>query len=105
MKYKTYPKMKDSEIEWIGDIPEHWEMRKIKNSELLILSQGSSVNFSDIGKYPVYGSNGQIGFYNEYNVENTILIGRVGAYAGSIFHWKFVGGLKSFFLSIVFLEI
>ncbi len=27
---KTYPKMKDSDIEWIGKIPEHWEIKKIQ---------------------------------------------------------------------------
>lgn len=26
---KTYPKMKDSSIEWIGEIPEHWEKKKL----------------------------------------------------------------------------
>ena len=31
MKYKTYPKMKDSEIEWVGKIPEHWEVNSIRH--------------------------------------------------------------------------
>ena len=26
---KTYQKMKDSGIEWIGKIPEHWETRPL----------------------------------------------------------------------------
>jgi len=30
MKYKTYPKMKDSGIEWIGDIPTDWNHIKLK---------------------------------------------------------------------------
>jgi len=25
---KTYPKYKESGIEWIGQIPEHWEVKK-----------------------------------------------------------------------------
>ena len=32
MKYKQYQKYKDSGIEWIGEIPEHWEVRKLKYS-------------------------------------------------------------------------
>ena len=32
MKYNQYQKMKDSGIEWIGEIPEHWEVRKIKHA-------------------------------------------------------------------------
>jgi type I restriction enzyme, S subunit len=30
MKYKRYPKYKDSGVEWMGEIPEHWEVRVIK---------------------------------------------------------------------------
>ena len=30
MKYKRYPKVKDSGVEWIGEIPEEWEKNKIK---------------------------------------------------------------------------
>ena len=31
MKYKPYSKYKDSGIEWIGEIPEGWEVRKLKH--------------------------------------------------------------------------
>ncbi|HFV7102260.1 TPA: restriction endonuclease subunit S, partial [Escherichia coli] len=38
------------------------------------------------GEYPVYGSNGIIGYSDEYNAnENTIIIGRVGSYCGSVY--------------------
>ena len=30
MRYKRYEKYKDSGVEWIGEIPEHWELTKIK---------------------------------------------------------------------------
>lgn len=29
MTFRQYSKMKDSRIEWIGDVPEHWDKRKI----------------------------------------------------------------------------
>ena len=38
------------------------------------------------GKYPVYGSNGIVGTHNEYNSEDTPVIGHIGAYAG-IVNW------------------
>jgi type I restriction enzyme S subunit len=31
MKYKSYPKYKDSGVEWLGEIPEHWEVVRLKN--------------------------------------------------------------------------
>ena len=36
---KKYDKYKDSGIEWIGEIPEHWEVKKIKYSVDLIMGQ------------------------------------------------------------------
>lgn len=76
--------MKDSGIEWIGKIPEHWIMRKVKNSELFSISSGDFIDYTDSGQFPVYGSNGLIGSYHKYNSENIIVVGRVGQYAGSI---------------------
>ena len=41
------------------------------------------------GEYPVYGANGIIGFSDYYNSEeNSIIIGRVGSYCGSLFYSK-----------------
>ena len=37
------------------------------------------------GSYPVYGGNGVIDFVKESNFENCIIIGRVGAYCGSLY--------------------
>lgn len=31
MKYKPYPKYKDSGVEWLGEIPEEWEVERFKN--------------------------------------------------------------------------
>lgn len=38
------------------------------------------------GEYPVYGSNGMVGYYSEYNSEDAPVIGHIGAYAG-IVNW------------------
>lgn len=37
------------------------------------------------GIYPVYGGNGVLGYADEYNMESGIIVGRVGAYCGSVF--------------------
>lgn len=29
--YPAYPTYKDSGIDWMGDIPEHWEVKKLKH--------------------------------------------------------------------------
>ena len=30
MKFKPYPKYKPTGVEWVGDIPEHWEVKRLK---------------------------------------------------------------------------
>lgn len=39
--------MKDSGVEWLGEIPEHWEVSKLKY-KILKLESGTSVNAADI---------------------------------------------------------
>ena len=29
MKFKTYPSYKDSGVEWLGDVPEGWAIKKL----------------------------------------------------------------------------
>jgi type I restriction enzyme S subunit len=36
--YKPYPKYKNSNIPWLGEIPEHWEITKLKY--LITLQKG-----------------------------------------------------------------
>ena len=78
--------IKDSSVEWIGMIPKHWEIIKIKH--LAKLQSGSNLTsneISDTGSYPVYGGNGLRGFYGSYNCEGSyVLIGRQGALCGNI---------------------
>ena len=48
-------KMKDSGIEWIGEIPEEWGVRKIKNSFIIISGNGFPIVIQgqEQGDYPV----------------------------------------------------
>ena len=78
--------MKDSGIEWLGEIPEHWKVKKIKF--IAILKSGENItseSIKEVGDYPVYGGNGLRGFYSEFtNDGDYILIGRQGALCGNI---------------------
>ena len=29
--FKPYPEMKDSGVEWLGEVPGHWEIRRLKH--------------------------------------------------------------------------
>lgn len=72
-----------SGIDWIGDVPEHWECLKMKYC--VEISNGSDPKTE--GDIPVYGS-GASSFKNcgEYKLGPTVLIGRKGATL-HIPHW------------------
>ena len=78
--------MKDSGIEWIGEIPVNWAKTRIGN--LFRFSSGDSLTNEEIqdeGLYKVYGANGPRGYYHHTNLAGKhILIGRVGALCGNI---------------------
>ncbi|MCB7467662.1 restriction endonuclease subunit S [Lactiplantibacillus plantarum] len=60
-----------------------WEQRKL--GEVYNFQYGQFNNNPDNGgQYPIYGANGIIGGYDEYNSENAIVIGHMGAYAGHV---------------------
>lgn len=86
-QYDTY---KPSGIDWIGDIPEHWEVKKLKY--LASLKSGESItsdSIKDTGDYPVFGGNGLRGYTSAYTHEGSyILIGRQGALCGNINYAK-----------------
>ena len=78
--------MKDSGVEWLGDVPVHWEILALKN--IASLRSGESItseNISEVGEYPVYGGNGLRGFTSTFTHEGLYaLIGRQGALCGNI---------------------
>ncbi|MCQ2305656.1 MAG: restriction endonuclease subunit S [Bacteroidales bacterium] len=78
-------KMKDSGVEWIGEMPEHWEVRRLKH--IARLKSGDTINsdsLSDVG-FPVYGGNGFRGYTDRYTNDGSyVLIGRQGALCGNV---------------------
>lgn len=88
-------RMKDSGIEWIGEVPEEWGITKLKY--ICRMQSGNNLTSLEIssendgGKiFPVYGGNGQRGYYSDFTNEgNYCLVGRQGALAGNV---HFVSG-------------
>lgn len=68
------------------DLPASWTAAKL--GDLLKVSSGTNLtkkNMIDQGEYNVYGGNGIVGRYDQYNTEaDTLIIGRVGYYCGSV---------------------
>ena len=60
------------------------EWKEYKLGDVCIMKNGRKRPI-DEGEYPVYGGNGIMGYSNQYNTEDTIIVGRVGAYCGNVF--------------------
>ena len=79
-------RLKPSGVEWLGDVPEHWEVRRLKT--LCSMKSGDGITAMSIeptGEYPVYGGNGLRGYTSDYTHDgNYVLIGRQGALCGNI---------------------
>lgn len=82
---KSMP-MKDSGVEWIGKIPAHWDVTRVKY--FCRMYSGENLTSTDIepdGDYPVYGGNGKRGYYSNFtNDGEHVLIGRQGALCGNV---------------------
>jgi len=81
-----YLSYKETNIPWLGLIPDNWEIKRVK--DLADYQSGEYINsneFDDDATYPVYGGNGFRGLANKYNHNGDyILIGRQGALCGNI---------------------
>ena len=83
---EPYPSYKNSGVEWQGNVPTHWEVRRLKT--LCSMKSGEGItaeSIEPIGEYPVYGGNGIRGYTSNYTHDGKfVLIGRQGALCGNI---------------------
>lgn len=56
----------------------------LRLSELMTFGNGKSRPKTN-GTIPVYGGNGILSYVDQHNAENVVIIGRVGAYCGSVY--------------------
>lgn len=74
-------RLKPSGVEWLGDVPAHWEVRRLKGICRLAYGDSLSSESRADGNIPVYGSNGQVGFHATLNTSGPcLIIGRKGSF-------------------------
>jgi len=75
-KYDSY---KDSGIEWIGEIPSHWEVKRLKRLAKICNGQDHKNVWDENGDYPIIGTGGVFGKANKYLHEGpSVILGRKG---------------------------
>ena len=63
-----------------------WNKKKLKT---IIQFKNGKKRPNSSGTIPVYGGNGILGYTNESNYKDCIIVGRVGAYCGSVYYEPF----------------
>jgi len=81
-----HPKLKPSGVEWLGDVPANWLVKRL--GYMALLKSGDNITSEQIevsGEFPVYGGNGLRGYYPDFTHNGEyVLIGRQGALCGNI---------------------
>lgn len=71
--------MKDSGVEWIGEIPQEWKMCRLKNYAYIMNGADYKDIQDDNGNYPVIGSGGEFDRATKYLYDGeSVLLGRKG---------------------------
>ena len=82
--------MKDSGVEWLGEVPAHWDVMALKWRARIKSGDGISpslieAELSTQNSIPVIGGNGVMGYTSQGNITPPIIvIGRVGALCGNV---------------------
>ncbi len=86
MSFPRYPSYKDSGVEWLGEVPGHWETCAVKR--IVRMQSGASITAESIeetGDFPVFGGNSLRGYTSAFTHDGEfVLVGRQGALCGNI---------------------
>jgi len=78
MSFPRYPSYKDSGVEWLGEVPAHWEVVQFK--QLVDIQNGSDHKYVEAADgYPVLGSGGIFTYASDFLYDGeSVLLGRKG---------------------------
>ena len=78
---RAYPRYRDSGVEWLGEVPEQWEVRPFRYVCRLAYGESLASEAREDGDIPVFGSNGIVGQHDTPNtLAPAIVVGRKGSH-------------------------
>ncbi len=86
-RYKPYPEYKPSGVEWLGDVPQGWMVKKMKYLCRVQTGDKDTVNAIDDGIYPFFVRSQTVERINSFsfNCEAVFTAGD-GVGVGKVFH-------------------
>ena len=78
MSFPRYPSYKDSDVEWLGEVPKHWDVVQFK--QFVDIQNGSDhKHVEQADGYPVLGSGGIFTYASDFLYDGeSVLLGRKG---------------------------
>lgn len=87
-RYKPYPEYKDSGVEWLGEIPKSWEIKKLKYICSVGTGTKDTVNAVEDGLYPFFVRSQTIERINSFGADcEAVLTAGDGVGVGKVFHY------------------
>jgi type I restriction enzyme S subunit len=78
-QHRRYSNYKNTGLPWLGEVPESWEMKKMKFSAVICNGKEYKDIESEDGQYPVFGSGGEFARATAYIYDKpSVLLGRKG---------------------------
>ena len=78
---RPYPRYRDSGVEWLGDVPEHWDAHRLQFICRFAYGDSLPSEVREDGDFAVFGSNGVVDAHNDVNTRApVIVIGRKGSH-------------------------
>lgn len=87
MDFKPYPNYKDSGVEWLGEVPEHWGISSIKRLSSITTGNRDSIHVEDDGKYPFFLRSKKIEKINSYSFDGEAVLTAGDGDVGEIVHY------------------
>lgn len=85
---KPYPKYKPSRLEWLGSVPEHWEIRRLRSLAQIKTGGKDTVDRVDDGEYPFYVRSQIVERINSWSFDGeAVLTAGDGAGVAKVFHY------------------
>jgi len=80
--------MKDSGVDWLGDVPEHWKVNRLKNLAYIKTGGKDTIDSVEEGAYPFFVRSQTMERINSYSFDGeAILTAGDGVGVGKVFHY------------------
>ncbi len=88
MPLHPYPAYKPSGVDWLGEVPQHWEVRRLKTLASIGTGGRDTINREEDGKYPFFVRSQTVERIETWSFDGeAVLTAGDGVGVGRVFHY------------------